>query len=71
MICGNFKAGKKIMLRTSLNSPMRSPVQEKGVIFNAVTPEWQTFCEQHLHFAIPPDLQRSEPAKVVEAAQES
>lgn len=50
---------------------VRSPVQEKGVIFNAVTPEWQTFCEQDLHFALPADLQRSVPEKGVETAPEA
>ncbi len=29
---------------------VRSPVQEKGVVFDAVTPEWREFCATTLHF---------------------
>lgn len=35
---------------------VRSPVQEKGIIFDAVTPEWRDFCANTLHFEIPEDL---------------
>lgn len=35
---------------------VRSPVQEKSIIFDAVTPEWRAFCENTLQFAIPEDL---------------
>lgn len=35
---------------------VRSPVQEQGVIFDRVTPEWQEFCKTTLHFEIPEDL---------------
>ena len=35
---------------------VRSPVQEKGVIFDTVTPEWQDFCTNVLKFEIPEDL---------------
>ena len=35
---------------------VRSPVQEQGVIFDAVTPEWKEFCTSTLHFEIPEDL---------------
>ncbi|HLX40161.1 MAG TPA: hypothetical protein VKR42_06490 [Ktedonobacteraceae bacterium] len=33
-----------------------SPVLDKGVIFDAVTPEWREFCATTLHFEIPEDL---------------
>lgn len=33
-----------------------SPVQEKGVIFDQVTPAWKAFCADTLDFAIPEDL---------------
>lgn len=33
-----------------------SPVQSGGVLFDAVTPAWQAFCTETLHFAIPEDL---------------
>jgi len=47
---------------------VRSPVQEKGIIFDAVTPEWRDFCTNTLHFEIPEDLryayqQAEEPAQ--------
>jgi hypothetical protein len=35
---------------------VRSPVQEQGVIFEGVTPEWQAFCATTLQFEIPEDL---------------
>ena len=35
---------------------VRSPVQEQGVIFDTVTPEWKEFCISTLHFEIPEDL---------------
>lgn len=35
---------------------VRSPVLEKGVLFDAVTPEWRDFCVSTLHFEIPEDL---------------
>lgn len=35
---------------------VRSPVQDKGVIFDAVTPEWKEFCTTTLRFEIPEDL---------------
>jgi hypothetical protein len=35
---------------------VRSPVQEKGIIFDAVTPEWREFCVTTLQFEIPEDL---------------
>ncbi len=36
---------------------VRSPITpDKGLIFDAVTPEWQDFCTTTLQFAIPEDL---------------
>lgn len=35
---------------------VKSPVQEKGVIFDEVTAEWQAFCTTTLGFEIPEDL---------------
>lgn len=36
---------------------VRSPViPDKGLIFDTITPEWQTFCQETLKFAIPEDL---------------
>src|SRR5690349_21551675 len=35
---------------------VRSPVLPGGVIFDAVTPEWQNFCKTALQFEIPEDL---------------
>ena len=35
---------------------VKSPVQDKGVLFDAVTPEWQEFCKTTLNFEIPEDL---------------
>ena len=36
---------------------VRSPViLNKGLVFDAVTPEWQNFCSTTLHFEIPEDL---------------
>lgn len=36
---------------------VKSPVvPDKGLVFDAVTPEWQDFCTTTLHFAIPEDL---------------
>jgi hypothetical protein len=43
---------------------VRSPVQEKGVVFDAITPEWREFCATTLHFEIPEDLRYAyEPAE--------
>jgi hypothetical protein len=36
---------------------VRSPIQDQGVIFDTITPEWQDFCATVLHFTIPEDLQ--------------
>jgi len=33
-----------------------SPVQNNGVLFDAVTPAWKEFCGQTLRFEIPEDL---------------
>ena len=35
---------------------VKSPVQEQGVLFDTVTPEWKDFCVITLHFEIPEDL---------------
>ncbi|HEY7416860.1 MAG TPA: hypothetical protein VH593_16865 [Ktedonobacteraceae bacterium] len=36
---------------------VRSPViPDKGLLFDEVTPEWQTFCRETLKFEIPEDL---------------
>ena len=36
---------------------VRSPIiPDKGLIFDAITPEWQSFCAQTLAFKIPEDL---------------
>ena len=35
---------------------VKSPVQEKGVLFDTVTPEWREFCATTLGFEIPEDL---------------
>lgn len=35
---------------------VRSPVQDKGVLFDQVTPAWQDFCQTTLKFEIPEDL---------------
>jgi hypothetical protein len=35
---------------------VKSPVQDKGVIFDAITPEWKEFCAATLKFEIPEDL---------------
>jgi hypothetical protein len=35
---------------------VRSPVQDKGVLFDDVTPEWREFCATTLQFEIPEDL---------------
>jgi len=35
---------------------VKSPVQEKGAIFDNVTPEWREFCATTLRFEIPEDL---------------
>lgn len=39
---------------TVVRSPM---VSDKGVLFETVTPEWQTFCQEELRFVVPEDLQ--------------
>src|ERR1700730_10718340 len=49
---------------------VRSPVQEKGILFNEVTSDWQTFCQQDLHFNIPEDIQRADQSNIIEAAKE-
>jgi hypothetical protein len=33
-----------------------SPIQHDPIIFAMVTPEWQRFCTNTLHFTIPEDL---------------
>ena len=35
---------------------VRSPVQEQGVVFDAVTSQWKEFCTTTLHFKIPEDV---------------
>ncbi len=35
---------------------VKSPVQSGGVLFEDVTPAWQDFCHNVLHFEIPEDL---------------
>ncbi len=36
---------------------VRSPViPDKGLLFDEITPEWQTFCQETLKFEIPEDL---------------
>ena len=50
---------------------VRSPIQEKGIIFADVTPEWQTFCKQTLLFEIPADLRQEDQSDVIEATQEA
>ena len=47
---------------------VKSPVQDKGVLFDTVTPTWQNFCKTTLKFEIPEDLryayeQTQEPEK--------
>jgi hypothetical protein len=42
---------------------VESPVLQQGNLFDAVTPEWKTFCTEMLHFAIPEDLQYAYQAK--------
>lgn len=46
---------------------VRSPVQEKGVIFDQVTPAWKEFCRTTLKFEIPEDLRYAyeQPGEVV------
>lgn len=34
-------------------SVARTPVQERGTLFEAVTPEWQAFCRSTLAFTLP------------------
>lgn len=50
---------------------VKSPVQEKGIIFDEVTPDWQAFCRQNLQFELPADLQRAEQPDTVEAVKEA
>jgi hypothetical protein len=33
-----------------------SPIQQDPVLFADVTPQWQTFCTETLHFVIPDDV---------------
>lgn len=35
---------------------VQSPLQEKDILFNMVTSEWQDFCKTILKFEIPEDL---------------
>lgn len=35
---------------------VKSPVLKDGVLFDAITPEWQEFCKTVLKFEIPEDL---------------
>lgn len=46
---------------------VKSPIQEKSIIFDAVTPEWQTFCEQTLQFTIPEDVRYTSAAPATPA----
>jgi hypothetical protein len=36
---------------------VESPITNKELLFDDVTPEWQHFCKATLNFAIPEDLQ--------------
>jgi len=45
---------------------VRSPVQSGGILFDAITPEWQAFCTQVLGFEIPEDLRRANAPRVDE-----
>lgn len=36
-----------------------SPVQDGGLLFDKVTPEWKEFCWNTLQFSLPSDLQPS------------
>jgi hypothetical protein len=43
---------------------VKSPIQPAGILFDAVTAEWQEFCKTVLKFEIPEDLRYAyEPAK--------
>ncbi|GCE28520.1 hypothetical protein KDA_40040 [Dictyobacter alpinus] len=46
---------------------VKSPVQDNGVIFDQVTPEWRDFCVNTLHFEIPEDLRYAYEEQVVDA----
>lgn len=35
--------------------------KDENVVFDAVTPEWQKFCAEHLKFVLPPHLQVEDP----------
>jgi hypothetical protein len=38
-------------------SVVRSPITpDKSIVFANITPAWQTFCQEELHFALPADL---------------
>jgi hypothetical protein len=54
---------------------VRSPVQEKGIIFDEITPAWKEFCAGSLHFELPEDMrpasQSSDQPTVVESAKEA
>jgi hypothetical protein len=55
---------------------VRSPIiPDKGIVFDAVTPEWQQFCTTILRFAIPEDLryayEEQEAQKAPEATNEA
>lgn len=45
---------------------VKSPVQEKGILFDQVTPEWRDFCVANLHFEIPEDLRYAYDEQVVD-----
>jgi hypothetical protein len=38
-------------------SVVSSPVQDRGTVFEAVTPEWQVFCHDMLDFSVPAGAQ--------------
>ncbi len=36
---------------------VKSPVlADQGILWNTITPEWEAFCKERLHFEIPEDL---------------
>ena len=53
---------------TVVTSPV---IPDKGLLFDTITPEWQSFCTTTLHFEIPEDLRyahEEQEAKSVESA---
>lgn len=48
-----------------------SPIKNDSLIFDAVTPEWQTFCTDVLQFAIPEDLRFAYAESSVETSAEN